>query len=115
VEISVPIERAPELRPGMSVELLNGKASVGTSRVFFIAPNTATNTQSVLIKSLFDNSRGQLRADQYVRARVIWNQSLSFNPNYSSESLGGKLLSMWLNNKPNKNKPKRTIPTIDPN
>jgi RND family efflux transporter MFP subunit len=76
VEISVPIERAPELRSGMPVELLNGEGkSVGTSRVFFIAPNTATNTQSVLIKSLFDNSKNQLRADQYVRARVIWNQS----------------------------------------
>jgi RND family efflux transporter MFP subunit len=75
VEISVPIERAPEVRPGTTVELLNGEGkSVGTSRVFFIAPNTANTTQSVLIKSLFENSQNQLRADQYVRARVIWNQ-----------------------------------------
>lgn len=75
VEISVPIERAPELRTGMPVELLNGEGkNVGTSRVFFIAPNMADNTQSVLIKSLFENSQNQLRADQYVRARVIWNE-----------------------------------------
>ena len=92
VEILVPIERAPELRPGMSVELLNGEGkSVGTSRVFFIAPNTATNTQSVLIKSLFDNSRGQLRADQYVRARVIWNQSPGvLIPTTAVSRLGGE-------------------------
>jgi len=75
VNISVPIERGPELRQGMPVELLDGQGKrVGTSKVFFIAPSTATNTQSVLVKSLFENSRNQLRADQYVRARVIWNQ-----------------------------------------
>lgn len=75
VNISVPIERGPQLRQGMTVELLDGQGQdVGTSRVFFIAPNTANNTQSILIKSLFDNTRGQLRADQYVRAKVIWNR-----------------------------------------
>jgi len=75
VNISVPIERAPQLRPGMPVELLDVQGrSVGTSKVFFIAPNTANNTQSVLIKSLFDNAMGQLRADQYLRAKVIWNR-----------------------------------------
>jgi len=55
----------PRLRTGMPVELLNGRQSVGTSRVFFIAPNTAIGTP---VKSLFDNSKNQLRADQYVRA-----------------------------------------------
>jgi len=75
VNISVPIERAPQLRPGMPVQLLDGQGqSVGTSKIFFIAPNTANATQSVLIKSLFDNAMGQLRADQYVRAKVIWNR-----------------------------------------
>lgn len=75
VNVSVPIEQGAKLRPGMSVELLDSQGkSVGTSRIFFIAPNTANNTQSVLVKSLFDNAKGQLRADQYVRARVIWNQ-----------------------------------------
>ncbi len=75
VNVSVPIELAPQLRQGMPVQLLNGQGqNVGTSRVFFIAPNTANNTQSILVKSLFNNEKGQLRADQYVRARVIWNQ-----------------------------------------
>ena len=47
---------------------------MGTSRVFFISPNTTNDTQSILIKSLFENSNNQLRANQYVRARVIWNK-----------------------------------------
>lgn len=75
VNISVPTERAPELRQGMPVELLDAQGkSAGTSRIFFIAPNAANDTQSVLVKSLYENSNGRLRADQYVRARVIWNQ-----------------------------------------
>ncbi|HEY9845873.1 MAG TPA: efflux RND transporter periplasmic adaptor subunit [Candidatus Caenarcaniphilales bacterium] len=75
VNISVPIERAPELRVGMPVELMNPQGQrVGTSRIFFISPNVSNETQSVLIKSRFDNSQGKLRADSFVQARVIWNK-----------------------------------------
>lgn len=75
VNTSVPIELASRIRIGTPIELLNANGKqVGTSRVFFIAPNTANNTQSLLVKSLFDNSKGQLRTNQYVRARVIWDK-----------------------------------------
>lgn len=92
VNISVPIERGPDLRQGMPVELLDTQGkSFGTSRIFFIAPNTANSTQSVLVKSLFENSKGQLRADQYVRARVIWNQrSGVLVPTTAITRLGGE-------------------------
>ena len=76
VKISVPIELAPQLRQGMPVEIMDAQARVvGTSRIFFISPSVTTNTQSVLVKSLFENSEGQLRADQFARARVIWDRS----------------------------------------
>jgi len=75
VNISVPIERGPQLHKGMSVEVLDAQGhSLGISRVFFIAPNVNNNNQSILIKALFDNSKGQLRADQFAQARVIWSQ-----------------------------------------
>jgi multidrug efflux pump subunit AcrA (membrane-fusion protein) len=75
VNVSIPIERAARLRIGTPIELLDADGKrVGTSQVFFIAPNTASNTQSLLVKSLFDNAKGQLRTDQYVRARVIWDR-----------------------------------------
>lgn len=92
VNISVPIERGPDLRQGMPVELLDSQGkSFGTSRIFFIAPNTANNTQLVLVKSLFENSKGQLRANQYVRARVIWNQrSGILVPTTAITRLGGE-------------------------
>ncbi|HEY9803891.1 MAG TPA: efflux RND transporter periplasmic adaptor subunit [Leptolyngbyaceae cyanobacterium] len=75
VNISVPLERGPQLRQGMPVEILNTQGQVlGTSRVFFIAPNASNQTQSILVKALYNNTNGQLRADQLVRARVIWSQ-----------------------------------------
>ena len=74
INIYVPIERGPQLRKGMLVEVLDAQGrSLGNSKVFFIAPS-ASSTQSILIKALYDNSKGQLRADQFVQARVIWNQ-----------------------------------------
>ncbi|ARV60535.1 efflux transporter periplasmic adaptor subunit [Nostocales cyanobacterium HT-58-2] len=75
LNIFVPIERGAQLRKGTSVEVLDTQGkSLGMSQVFFIAPSANNNTQSLLIKSLFDNSKNQLRADQYARARVIWSQ-----------------------------------------
>ncbi|MBD2465223.1 efflux RND transporter periplasmic adaptor subunit [Oscillatoria sp. FACHB-1407] len=76
VNLSVPAEEAARLSLGTPIELLNDAgASVGTSRVSFIAPNTNNSTQSVLVKAIFDNASGQLRADQQVRGRVIWSQN----------------------------------------
>ncbi len=75
VKISVPLERGSQLRKGMPVEIMNTQGkTIGTSRVFFISPLGSNNTQSILIKALFNNSQNQLRADQLVRTRVIWNQ-----------------------------------------
>jgi multidrug efflux pump subunit AcrA (membrane-fusion protein) len=75
VNISVPLQQGPQLHKGMPVEVMNTQGQkLGRSRVFFIAPNTSNETQGILIKALFDNPNGQLRADQLVRARVFWNQ-----------------------------------------
>lgn len=92
VNVAIPTERAAELRQGMQIELLDAQGkSVGTSRIFFIAPNAANDTQSVLVKSLYQNSNGQLRADQYVRARVLWNQESGvLVPTTAITRLGGE-------------------------
>ncbi|AFY53292.1 RND family efflux transporter, MFP subunit [Rivularia sp. PCC 7116] len=75
VEISVPQERAAELRKGMPIELVDNQGKIlGRSQVFFISPNVNQNTQSILVKALFENQNNQLRADEYVRARVIWQR-----------------------------------------
>ncbi|MBN3896694.1 MAG: efflux RND transporter periplasmic adaptor subunit [Nostoc sp. NOS(2021)] len=75
VNISVPLQQGPQLRKGMPVEVMNTQGQkLGRSRVFFIAPNASNETQGILIKALFNNPNGQLRANQLVRARVFWNQ-----------------------------------------
>ncbi|MEH1831641.1 MAG: efflux RND transporter periplasmic adaptor subunit [Nostoc sp.] len=75
VNISVPLQQGALLRKGMPVEVMNTQGQkLGRSRVYFIAPNASNQTQGILIKALFNNPNGQLRADQLVRARVFWNQ-----------------------------------------
>lgn len=75
--IYVPIEKAPQLRTGMTVQLKDGQGkTMGNGQVFFISPNVEDLSQSVLIKALFNNSNNQLRADQSVRAQVVWDKRL---------------------------------------
>ncbi|BAY64488.1 secretion protein HlyD [Calothrix brevissima NIES-22] len=75
VNISVPLEQGTRLRKGLPVEVMDAQGqSLGTSRVFFISPSVGNNTQSIQIKTLLSNPQGKLRADQLVRARVIWNR-----------------------------------------
>ncbi|TBR56886.1 hypothetical protein B4U84_25890 [Westiellopsis prolifica IICB1] len=75
VNISIPIKRARDIRIGTTIELINAQGqNVGTSRVFFISPNVANNTQSILVKARLDNSNRRLRADEFVKAKIIWKQ-----------------------------------------
>ena len=75
VNVSIPVNRAPDINIGTKIELINSQNQVlGTSRVFFIAPNVANGTQSILVKARLNNANGKLRADEFIRARVIWEQ-----------------------------------------
>jgi RND family efflux transporter MFP subunit len=72
--INLPLERAPQVRMGQSVEVMDGTGKVvANSRVTFISPQVDTATQSVLIKAAIEPPRENVRAAQFVRARVIWS------------------------------------------
>ncbi len=74
VQLSIPLERGPELRLGQRVEGTDNQGNVlATGRISFISPQVNTNSQSILAKASFDNSEGQLRDGQFIRAKVIWN------------------------------------------
>jgi RND family efflux transporter MFP subunit len=76
VNVSVPTEKVKQMRIGTRIDLVNPQEqTLGTGRVFMIAPNVANDTQTVLVKALVDNANGALRADQQLRARVIWQRS----------------------------------------
>jgi RND family efflux transporter MFP subunit len=71
--INVPVQQAPELKMGLPVRILDEKGQVvATNRVTFISPTVEDATQTVLAKAALAEGRGQFRADQFVRVRVIW-------------------------------------------
>ena len=92
VQISVPIEKAPRLKMGMPVELLDAQDKpLVKGNVAFISPNINPQSQSVLVKASFNNGTNQLRANQFVRARLIWSsRSGVLVPTSAISRLGGQ-------------------------
>ena len=74
--ISVPLERATALRPGLTVELLDMDGNVMASNpVTFIAPRADDATQSILVKATLRTRPPGIRVQQYVRARIVWSNA----------------------------------------
>jgi len=74
VYIPVPSEHAHDVKMGQPVEVVDqaGKVLLKTS-VYFISPQIDTGTQSVLVKAPADQAAEVLRAQQLVRARIVWS------------------------------------------
>ncbi|MBD2090061.1 efflux RND transporter periplasmic adaptor subunit [Microcoleus sp. FACHB-1515] len=92
LEIAVPIERSADLRTGQRVELSDaqGKA-LGVGQVSFISPQANPTAQTVLVKTQFPNPGGRLLNNQFVRARLIWDdRSGLLVPSAAISRLGGE-------------------------
>lgn len=74
VYVSVPIERAGDLKRGLPIRVLSsdGQQTIAETTVGFIAARVDDQTQSVLVKGTVRNADGALRSGQYVRARIVW-------------------------------------------
>jgi RND family efflux transporter MFP subunit len=71
--IQVPIERSPDLRIGLPVQLLDADGAVAsTNPVSFVAPRVDESSQSILVKSVLKEVPAKLRAQQFLRARIVW-------------------------------------------
>ena len=71
--ISVPIDRAPDLRVGLTAQVLDPDGKVAASNpITFVAPRVDPATQTVLAKSLLKDVPPHLKVQQYVKTRVIW-------------------------------------------
>ena len=72
--VSVPIERASELKNGLPMRILSsdGQQRLATTTIGFISPHVDDQTQSVLVKGTVRNADGALRGSQFVRASIIW-------------------------------------------
>lgn len=76
LNLSIPIERSPQLRIGLPVQLNSPdrKTLLSQGRVSFISPQVSGDSQSILAKAAFPNPDGNLRDGQTVLARVIWQK-----------------------------------------
>ncbi len=71
--VYIPVERSPQLKVNMPVQIVDGSGQViADSRITFISPQVDNTTQTVLIKSRIANNEDKLRNLQFIRARVIW-------------------------------------------
>jgi len=71
--IQVPVDRAPDLRVGLPVQLLDQDGKViATNPLSFVAPRVDPSTQTVLAKSLLRQVPPSVRVQQFVRTRIIW-------------------------------------------
>jgi RND family efflux transporter MFP subunit len=71
--IQVPVDRAPDLRVGLPVQLLDQDGKViATNPLTFVAPRVDPATQTVLAKSLLRTTPPSVKVQQFVRTRIIW-------------------------------------------
>lgn len=75
LNLSIPLEKAPQLRLGLPVEILDvsGQA-IATGKISFISPNVTSDSQLVVAKATFVNLERSLLNRQFIQAKVIWEQ-----------------------------------------
>jgi RND family efflux transporter MFP subunit len=72
--LNVPLERATELKEGLTVELLDDAGKVvAANPVTFVATRADDATQSVLVKATLQRRPPGLRVMQYVKARLVFS------------------------------------------
>lgn len=70
--VQVPIERAPDVRPGLPVQIVDSSGAVLIeTAVNFVSPQVDDRTQSVLLKAPIPPGKG-FRTEQFIRAIVVW-------------------------------------------
>jgi RND family efflux transporter MFP subunit len=74
--INVPVDRAPDLRVGLTVQVLDADGKVvATNPISFVAPRVDPATQTILAKSLLKNAPANMKVQQFIRTRVIWRSA----------------------------------------
>ena len=70
--IQVPIERAPDIRPGLPVRIKDSQGGLlAQTAIDFVSPQVDDRTQSVLVKAPVPAGPG-FRTEQFVRAEIVW-------------------------------------------
>lgn len=73
--INVPVQDAGRLKPGLTVKILGEDgAALATEKIFFVAANVDA-TQTVLAKAALGSDASKFRANQFIRARIVWSEA----------------------------------------
>lgn len=73
-DIMVPLDRSPDLRVGLPVQMLDSQGNVtATNPISFVSPRVDDRTQTVLVKAWLRNAPAALRTQQFSRARIVWS------------------------------------------
>ncbi|MBI4485945.1 MAG: efflux RND transporter periplasmic adaptor subunit [Acidobacteria bacterium] len=74
VYVSVPVERAGDLKTGLPLRVMSGdgRETLAMTTVGFVSSSVDEATQSILVKGRVANPDGKLRSSQFVRARIVW-------------------------------------------
>ena len=73
-DIQVPLDRSPDLRTGLPVQMLDAEGNVAaTNPISFVSPRVDERTQTVLVKSVLRDAPPALRTQQFSRARIVWS------------------------------------------
>lgn len=73
LQIYIPANRREQLRPGMTIQILNDQGKpVGTSRVVTIANHQKNSQESILVTAIYQNSSTEIEAPNFIRTRIVW-------------------------------------------
>lgn len=74
--IQVPVDRAPELKAGLTTQILDAEGHVvAENPISFVSPRADPATQTVLAKSLLRNAPADIKLQQFVKIRVVWRSA----------------------------------------
>ncbi len=101
--IQVPLDRAPDLRIGVPVQLLDSDGKVmATNPISFVAPRVDDATQTVLVKSALRQRPPSIRTEQFVRSRIVWRSAPGVTvPITAVTRINGKYFCFVVENSPN--------------
>ena len=75
-DIQVPVDRSPDLRLGLPVQMLDAEGNVtATNPLSFVSPRVDDRTQTVLVKAILREAAPALRTQQFSRARIVWSST----------------------------------------
>ena len=90
--IYVPTDRSSQVRPGLTVDILDSADKVlDHTTIYFVSPQVDNQLQGILAKAKLHPSPGLIRTDQLVKARVVWStKPMPVVPVLAVSRLGGQ-------------------------